>query len=156
MFGVSRLCGKELVQGIDGHELNPSRAVDLLLRYFSKYFLHHAMGASIPIVIRIMKQLTPFPEQRVIHAPCVDADGRQFHVLYASQRLAHFQPESGDVPVQRASVFDRLVAKAMDFFRRQNSRLQVRENSPSAFGPEIESQIRLGVSGGLCIRRDVV
>ena len=72
-------------------------------------------------MIRVLKQFTAFSKQRVVHAPRVDADAPQFHLLYAAQRLAHFEPETGDVPVQRASVFDRLVAKATDFFRREDS-----------------------------------
>ena len=68
---------------------------------------------------------------------CRSASG-QLAVVHAGQSLTHFEPESRHIPVKRAPVFDRLVGKAMNFFRGEHSRLQMCQNGAPAFRSKIE------------------
>ena len=78
----------------------PVSAVDLLFGNFSKHFFHDALAYGVAIVIRILQKFTVFSEQSIVHAPSVDADAREFHSFRGRKRLAHFQPQTRNVPVQ--------------------------------------------------------
>ena len=120
-LGGLTLCGEELIQSVDGHELNTGRVVDLLLTNFPEDFVHDPFGASVAVVVRVLEQLTAFSQQGVVHTPGINADPCQLHFFQRSEGLAHFEPESSYVPAQRSSIFDRLIGETMNLLGRENS-----------------------------------
>ena len=74
----------------------------------------------VPVVTGVFKQLAPGPEQRVVDAPCVDADSGQVDLLHGAERDEHLAPQGSHVPVQRFAVCDRRVREAVDLVDRQD------------------------------------
>ena len=119
-------CGKQLVQRVDGHELNPGSPVNLFLRDFSEHFLHHTDGSRVSVMIRILQQLSFLAKQRVIHSPSVHTNPCQPCFLQARQSLANLPPQARYIPVQASAIFDGLIFESTDFLRCQNAATQVR------------------------------
>ena len=107
-FGGLTSSGEELIQSVDGHELNASRLVDLLLANLTDDFLHDPFGPAVAVVVRILEQLAAFSQQRIVHAPGVNADARQFHFAQSRESLPHFIPEPRHVPVKRSAIVRRV------------------------------------------------
>src|SRR5207302_9268286 len=66
----------QLIEGVDGHELDAGDGVDLFLRNLAKDFLHDTAGATVAIMVGVLEEFSPLSKQRVIHTPGVYADSR--------------------------------------------------------------------------------
>ena len=92
--------GIELIQGIDGHELDPGRVVNLLFADPVQHLLHNSFRPAVSVMVRILEQLAMLSQQCVVNTPCVDSDPRQFYFLQPRERFPYFEPEPGHVPVK--------------------------------------------------------
>jgi len=54
-FGGFPLCRDELIQRVDGHELNAGRVVDLFLPNFGEDLLHDTFGPAVAVMVRILE-----------------------------------------------------------------------------------------------------
>src|SRR5438477_1860357 len=115
------LCGVELIESIDRHELNASRAVDFLSANLSQDLFHDPFGPAVAVVIGIFEQLTAFTQKSVVHAPRINTDARKFHFAQSREGFPRFGPKSRHIPVERSAVFDWFIGETMHFFCRENS-----------------------------------
>ena len=66
--------GIELVHRVDRQKLDAGDRVDPLAAHALEHGVHHAVGASVAIVIGVLEQVAALADERVVDAPAVDAD----------------------------------------------------------------------------------
>ena len=132
------LRGEELIQSVDGHELNAGRLVDFLRGHFPEDFLHDSFGSAgrdsgkdFAATRRVLPTAHSPRPMRQLRCPPVP-------LRPSRESLSHFEPEPGHVPVKRSAVFDRLIGETMHLLGRENARLKMRQNSPSTLGAKVE------------------
>ena len=89
-------------------------------------------------MIRVLDEVAPLADERVIDPPAVDADALQPRAAKVFERAPHLPPELEDVPLQGTVLTDRLVRKAVDLADTEDATVQRAEHRPAAFGAEIE------------------
>jgi hypothetical protein len=90
---------EQLEDGVDGHGLDAGRRVELLARHARVCARDHPFGPVVAIVERESEDAIALIEERVVHAPAVDAHAlqRPGQLAQAEEDLAE---ESEEVPPQ--------------------------------------------------------
>ena len=130
---------QELVDGVDGHELDAGRGVDLVPGHQRERALDHAVGPRVAVVDRVREQPPALVEQAEVHAPGVDAD--RGHAT-GSPRLAQAgrdvaeQPQG--VPVHRPGHGHGHVREAVDVLDGEPPAVERAHEDPPALGADVD------------------
>ena len=94
--------GRELVERVEGQELQARPRVETVRRHDRVDALDAAGGSLVTVVERLGDELTAGIEQPVIDAPCVDADAGQVvgSGRGMAQSLEDLAPDGGGIPAQ--------------------------------------------------------
>ncbi len=147
--GGRAACGVQLIERVEGQELNAGDRVDLVGRNAFEDGLHDAVGALVAIVIRVLEQHALLADERVVAPPGVDADafdrrgGRPLHPLL------DLEPDPQHIPLERAVLSNGLVDEAVDLADVENARAEPPEHSAAALGSEVERQKMSACSHGV-------
>ena len=83
-FGrIALHCRKQLNERIELQKLYARVLENFLTRHALANLCNHAIGARVAIMIRIADESAAAVKQRVIHAPCINADSVQRVPLFA-------------------------------------------------------------------------
>ena len=142
---------EELIDGVEGQELQPGDLIDPLARDLLSRELGHAVGSCVPVVDGVSEQRVTPADEPEIDAPGIDADAVE--VSPGSRRGLldgglHLLEESGDVPVECIHHPDRAVGKSVDLVEREGLAVEPTEYPPAALGAEVEGEVVAGVSHG--------
>jgi hypothetical protein len=138
---AARHQGQQLIERVDGRELNARPGEDLGAWHPFERRLHHPPGARVPIVHRIPEQPAVVPQQSEVHAPGIHADAgeRAAGLPGASGKpVLDVAPEPEDVPVQGVVDVDRDVWKAMHLFEGQALAVQTPQHHAPALGAQVD------------------
>jgi hypothetical protein len=134
-----RLAGRvELVERVEGQELDAGDRIDLVGGDPFEDRVHDPIGADIPVVVRVLDQGAVLAEQGEVAAPGVDAEALDPGDVQTLERPTHLEPEPQDVPLQRPVLPHRLVGKPMDFADVEDIPAQPADDRTTALSTEIE------------------
>ena len=112
------LRGRQLVDGVDGHELCAGPAVEPRLRDDPVNLIYSAGRPRVPVVVGIAEKPPPGVQKAVVDAPPVDAHtadgGRQAN--RPPQAFHDFVVQSQHVPVKAVGERDRVVREPVCLF----------------------------------------
>ena len=132
--------GVELIQRVEGQELDAGDRVDLFARHALPDRFHDPVGARVAVVVRVFEQVAVLAEERVVAAPGVDADALERRVGGLVETAPDLEPQPEDVPLERAAVPDRLVGEPAHFVQGERAGVQPPEHRPSALRAEIDCE----------------
>ena len=116
----------------------------LRARHHAEDLLHHAVGARVAIVPRIIGQRAVRAQQGEIHAPGIDADAIEPQLAFPpgdGQAALDLVPQPQRVPIKRVEHAHRRVGEAVQFFDFQPAAIEGAQHGASAFRAQVESQI---------------
>ena len=132
--------GVELIQRVEGQELDAGDRVDLLPRHDLPDGFHDPVGTGIAIVVRVFEQVAVLAEERVVASPGVDADALERGAGGVVETAPDLEPQPEDVPLERSAVPDRLVGEPAHLVQGEGARVQPSEHRPSALRAEIDCE----------------
>lgn len=100
----------------------------------------------IPIRIRISEEMSVFPHKHEIHAPSIDSDGSEFHVLSCGnllQAVQYIAVQFENIPVTVASYLNDMVGKPVDFLHFDFAGANAGYHCPSTARSEVNCKIIL-------------
>ena len=100
----------------------------------------------IPIRIRISEEMSVFPHEHEIHAPSIDSDGSEFHVLSCGnllQSVQYIAVQFENIPVTVASCLNDMVGKPVDFLHFDFAGANAGYHCPSTACSEVNCKIIL-------------
>ncbi len=120
-FRVPLTRRQQLIQGVEGHELQTGRGKDLGTRHAGKGFLHHAIGAGVPIIPRLPQQFVVVVHQDEVNAPGIHADGHRRTARLRcgfAKSVLNLRPEPDQIPPQRPAQIHGAVGKPVKLLQR--------------------------------------
>ena len=120
IFRVILMIRKELIDCVERHQLDPGLGVKFFFRQDLMDVIHCRHEAGIPVAVRLPDGLA-VPEKDHVHAPGIDGEGADITV----RRAGFFQPflqlvgECGEIPVESAVFFIRMIGETVDFLQLQ-------------------------------------
>ena len=146
MLGLGQAVGwfrGELINRIQGHELNAGLRVDHRPLHFFFYDFDPAHRARIAITPHWQYRQAAFVINHVIHPPRIGADAghRQFFGRGFFQAGLEFIQQAVQFPMQRASHLGGSGGKPVQLFQRYFSLVERAENKPAAVRAQITGKI---------------
>ncbi len=132
--------GVQLIERVEGQELDARDGVDLVGRDAFEHGLHDAVGALVAIVIGVLQEDALLADERVVAAPGVDADAVDGRAGGALHPLLELEPDPQHIPVERSVLPDGLVDEPVDLADVEHAGAEPAEHGTAALGSEIERQ----------------
>src|SRR2546426_11916460 len=102
--------------------------------------LHHSGVPGVPIMIGVLEEVAALAKERVIDAPGIDGDAGKPRVRGTLETPFQLQPQTENVPLQRAIPSDRFVLETVDLLKAQDPRPKPTDDGAAAFGAEVEGE----------------
>src|SRR5262245_306391 len=135
--------GDELIDRVEGQELNSGASEDLVAPQPRADFLHHPVVPRIAIRDRFLHEVTRRVDEAVVNTPRIDADRAQLAAQFARDEWRETQPIR-DSPEQRLHVpakapdrWSRTVVKTMRLAKPQAGRPDAANDDAPASRAEI-------------------
>ncbi len=138
--GLMTVMGNELKQRVELHELDARGIEDVFAANAGEGLLHHAVGASIAVMVGKPKQLALLIQQPVIDAPGIDADAVNGFAgrCCGSQSGFEVLPLRQQIPVQMTIHPSHRIGKAVFFFKGQPAIRQLADQRSPAFSSHVK------------------
>ncbi len=133
-----------MIDAVKLQKLQAGVFVYLALAHQLECFFRHSIGLAVAVVIWIFNQLAVGVEQAEIYAPAIYADAPDLgarHPCRLAYTCFNLGKQLHKIPSQRAVLFDRPVAEAMDFFEDNFFGRNRTEHHSAALGSKINSDI---------------
>ena len=134
--------GQELVEGVDGEELDACGLVDLLLRHEPEGLLHHALRARVTVVVGVRDERSSPIQKPEVHAPGIYPNTLDLLLPHGfRQPVLDLREYPQYVPVQPVGQLDRRIREAVDLFERHPPAVEAPEHDPPALGTEVDREV---------------
>ena len=138
---------EQLVQRVDGHELDAGSGVDLGPGHHVAGNLNHAVRPRVAVVDRVREQRAARVEQAEVDAPTVDADrGNGSRGAGLAQARQHVAEDPQRVPVQRAANPDRHVGEAVGVLQGEPATGEGAHDDTAALSSEVDGRQSQGAA----------
>jgi hypothetical protein len=130
---VGKALGKELIQGVEFHELNAGLIEYFFSRDAFESFVKHALSARIPVAIGVVQKVVLGVEKTIIDAPCITTQPveRLARANRKPQSGAHFVKEAQSIPVIIVTYWDAIVGESVNFFNFKAGTIKSPDYSPT-------------------------
>ena len=140
---VRSLEGKELVEGVDLHELQAGGREDVGPRHHLFRSREHPASAGVAVADGIGQQGVVRPKKREVDAPGINADGRNRCAVAGRRRpqaADNFVPEAGQIPDELARHGHGAVLEPVEFLQLEDPAVEAARDDTAAGGSQIDRQ----------------